>query len=207
MVVALGDIWQSLEIFGVLILRGGRSPIWYVEPMKAAEHPVMHRVAPNNKALSCTECQQYWEEAKGRLPVRHQKWSLRRTSCQILVPSYDSSQILCLLSRHPRTGPAPNCVVKMPFLLGALKGKFMLPPGPFTLGCWTHSKHLRVLWRHQLWKMVTQSTDYLRLLHIKSLISISFLSLLENMCPEEAEIFYRLESNWRTVNPHTALVN
>lgn len=46
----------------------------------------------------------------------------------------------------------------------------------------------------------------MRFLHIKSLISISVLSFLENMCPEEAEILYRLESYLRTVNPHTALV-
>ena len=55
-------------------------------------------------------------------------------------------------------------------------------------------------------EVLTQSTDCLTMIPIKSLISISFLSLLENMCPEEAEILYRLESYPRTVNPYAALV-
>jgi hypothetical protein len=54
--------------------------------------------------------------------------------------------------------------------------------------------------------MVTQSTYYLSLLHVKSLISISFLSLIKNMCPEEVEILFRLEHYPRTVNPHAAPV-
>jgi len=46
-----------------------------------------------------------------------------------------AAKSLYLPSRHPRPGPAPNWVVKMPLLQGALKRKFMLPPGPFTLDC------------------------------------------------------------------------
>lgn len=50
------------------------------------------------------------------------------------------------------------------------------------------------------------STGCQRREHRKSLISIAVLSLSQSMCPEEAEILHRLESDWRTVNRHRARV-
>lgn len=53
---------------------------------------------------------------------------------------------------------------------------------------------------------VMLSSDSLRLWDMRSLISIAVLSLLQNMCPEEAEILHQLESDSGTLNPHCSLV-
>lgn len=83
----------------------------------------------------------------------------------------------------------PDWVVKMRFLRGALEGKFLLlsrlshwsvEPVPEALRSVSGTRWLsEVLKQHRL-----------RLLPVKSL-SISFLSLSESTCPEEAEILYK----------------
>lgn len=193
-----GNLWRHLEfsyseVGGLLY--GMWSPWCTGQPPKTKHYP----------AQNVNNTEKPREDYS--LGIRNVHWEGQ--AVKYLCQDMTAAKSPCLPSRNPRPGPAPNWVVKMPFLQGALKRKFMLPSGTFTFGCWSCSQRLcqSVLGRHRLPKMVTQSTDYLRLLHIKSLISISFLSLLENMCPEEAEILYRLESNRRTVNPHTVLVN
>lgn len=133
--------------------------------------------------------------------------SLGGTSCQILAPNYNSREIPLTAMHMPQAWP--SCLIggqdARP-LQGASEGTFVLLSGPLTLACGACSVLLSVSGTLRLSQVLTQSTDCLTLIPIKSLISISFLSLLENMCPEEAEILYRLESYPRTVNPHAALV-
>lgn len=81
----------------------------------------------------------------------------------------------------PQAWQPPTCMVRTHFLRGlSLKGKFMFLFGP---------SHLAVdLVRGAFVGVVTESTDCSRLLHIKSHVSISFLSFLESVCPEEVGI-------------------
>lgn len=117
-----------------------------------------------------------------KLTPGYRKCSLGGTSCQILAPNYNSREIplppcICL-----RPGPAAWLRVKMYALFKGLQkghscsclGLSRWPVEPVPCFCLS----VRTL---QPSEVLTQSTDCLRLIPIKSLISISFLSLREHV--------------------------
>lgn len=49
---SLGDIWQCLQTFLVVIIGGSAIGIYWVEARDDAKHPTVHRIAPQQRELS-----------------------------------------------------------------------------------------------------------------------------------------------------------